>query len=413
MLEGGSAMRVLALNCGSSSLKFGLFEAEPAHDKLRRVLAGSVQRIGDHATLTLRTHERTVSEDGHTVADHRAAIQWMADALGRQRVELRVVDAVGHRVVHGGTRFRRSVRLDAELLAGIEQLSELAPLHNPACVAGILGAQQVLGPAVPMVAVFDTALFHDLPPVASTYAISRDLAARHGIRRYGFHGIAHASLAAGYTAAAGRSLDGVRLITFHLGNGCSAAALRNGRAVDTSMGFTPLEGLVMGTRSGDLDPALVSYLARREGVPADTVERWLNERSGLFGLSGLSRDMRELLAAERQDAHAALAIELFCYRARKYLGAYLAALGGADAVVFGGGIGEQAPEIRARICEGMDWCGLKLDPARNAGAVGLPPGGAALISPDEARPAAYVVAADEETQIAYETVRCLFRTSED
>src|SRR5207249_420057 len=234
----------------------------------------------------------------------------------------------------------------------IDALSELAPLHNPACLAGIRGARAVLGSRIPMVAVFDTAFHRSLPDAARLYALPLELADRHHIRRYGFHGIAHASLAAGFSAHTGRPLDQARLITLQLGNGCSITAIAGGRSVDTSMGFTPLEGLVMGTRSGDVDPTVVSYLAEREGVPAS-------------------------------------AVELFCYRARKYLGAYLAALGGADAVVFGGGIGEAAPVIRARICEGMVWCGLRLDPGRNDAAVRLEPGRAARISADGTRPEAY------------------------
>jgi acetate kinase len=216
-------------------------------------------------------------------------------------------------------------------------------------------------------------------------------------------------LAAGYAACTGRSLDGCRLITLQLGNGCSATAIDAGRSVETSMGFTPLEGLVMGTRSGDLDPSVVSYLTRREKVEAAEVERWLNERSGLLGVSGRTNDMRELLRAaeDEGDSRARLAIDLFCHRARKYIGAYLAVLEGADAVVFGGGIGEGSPDIRARICDGMAWCGLSLDSRRNEAATGLEPGSVARISSDDAKLEVYVVAADEESWIASETVRCL------
>jgi acetate kinase len=213
----------------------------------------------------------------------------------------------------------------------------------------------------------------------------------------------------GYVAYSGHPSEEMRLITVQLGNGCSVTAIAQGRSVETSMGFTPLEGLVMGTRSGDVDASIISYLSEREKVEAAEVERWLNERSGLLGLSGRSNDMRELLRAAEQekDKRAKFAIELFCYRVRKYLGAYLAVLGGADAIVFGGGIGENAPEIRERICQGMEWCGLKLNPDRNRAAVGLAPGSAAKISTDDSRLAAYVVAADEETWIAKETVRCV------
>jgi acetate kinase len=260
-----------------------------------------------------------------------------------------------------------------------------------------------------MVAVFDTAFHQTMPEVARHYAIPADMAMRHHIRRYGFHGIAHASLAQGYAACAGRPLEGTRLITLQLGNGCSVAALAAGKSVETSMGFTPLEGLVMGTRSGDLDPSVVAYLSEREKVQPAEVERWLNERSGLLGLSGRSNDMKELLRAVEcdRDERAELAIALFCYRARKYVAGYLAVLGGADAIVFGGGIGEHAPEIRRRICQDMGWCGIELDDERNEAAQGLHSGSGAKISTEGSRPAVYVVAADEETWIAKETARCV------
>ncbi len=401
-------MRVLVLNCGSSSIKFKIVEVgtvnHEANDKSVYSLEnGAVTGIGGQATLQLMPNGLPASESARFVPDHAAAVRWVFEHLSKT-----TFDAVGHRIVHGGDRFHTPVRIDASVLKEIQALSELAPLHNPAGVEAIQGAQAALGD-IPMVAVFDTAFHQTLPVHAATYAIPQELAARHRIRRYGFHGIAHASLAAGYAAYTGRPLDRVRLITLHLGNGCSAAAIRHGRSVETSMGFTPLEGLVMGTRSGDVDPSVVSYLAGREGVSPAEIERWLNERSGLLGLSGLTHDMRELLRADEHRHHpgAALAIEVFCHRVRKYLGAYLAVLGGADAVVFGGGIGEHAPAIRTRICEGMEWCGLVLDPMKNDATVGLSPDAATRISRDDAGLAACVVAVDEETLIARETVRCL------
>jgi len=403
-------MRVLVLNGGSSSLKLKLVEVSPALPRqpvMRPEAWGLVENIGGRARLHLATSGSAERRAEQVIADHEQAVQWVFEALGSQ-----AIDAVGHRVVHGGERFREPVRIDGLAMAEIERLSDLAPLHNPACIAGIVGARAHLGESVPMVAVFDTAFHATLPPYAAIYAIPEDLARKHGIRRYGFHGIAHASLAAAYAESVGRRLEDTRLITLQLGNGCSATAIDRGRSVDTSMGFTPLEGLVMGTRSGDLDPSIVAHLARWEALPVEEVERWLNERSGLLGVSGLSHDMATLLAAEKQDhPRAKRAIDLFCYRARKYIGAYLAALGGADAIVFGGGIGERAPEIRARICFGMEWCGLRLDHDRNAAVVGLPPGAAARISQDGAGLAAHVVAVDEETEIVRQTVRCLFGVS--
>ena len=262
-----------------------------------------------------------------------------------------------------------------------------------------------------MVAVFDTAFHRSIPPRAATYAIDLDLARKHGIHRYGFHGIAHAALAGSCAAAVNRPLAELRLITLQLGNGCSATAIDRGRSVDTSMGFTPLEGLMMGTRSGDLDPAVVGYLARKECLSVDEVERLLNERSGLLGVSGLSYDMRELLkAAEgKPDSRAALAVDMFCYRVRKYIGSYLAVLGGADALVFGGGIGERSAVVRARICEGMGWCGLRLDPLRNQAAVEIGSGEAMKISEEGAPLACYVAGVDEEMEIARATFDCVLK----
>jgi acetate kinase len=317
-------------------------------------------------------------------------------------------------VVHGGDQFRESVVIDDEVMAGIDRLADLAPLHNPGSIAGIKGMRTVMGAHIPMVAVFVTAFHRSIPPHAATYAIGLDLARKHGIRRYGFHGIAHASLAGICAVAANRPLAQLRLITLQLGNGCSATAIEGGRSVDTSMGFTPLEGLVMGTRSGDLDPAVIGHLVRREGLSVDEVECLLNERSGLLGLSGLSGDMRELLneAGGKPESRAALAVDLFCYRVRKYIGAYLAVLGGADALVFCGGIGEHAPAIRARICEGMDWCGLRLDPLLNEAAVKIVPGDAMKISEEGAPLACYVAGVDEEVEIARATLDCVLKSQE-
>ena len=319
------------------------------------------------------------------------------------------IDAVGHRVVHGGEQFREPVVIDDDVVAALDRLAEFAPLHNPGSIAGIKGARAAMGSHIPMVAVFDTAFHRSIPAYAATYAIDLDLARKHGIHRYGFHGIAHASLAGICAAAVNRPLAQLRLITLQLGNGCSATAIDRGRSVDTSMGFTPLEGLVMGTRSGDLDPAVVGHLVRRGGLSVDEVERLLNERSGLLGVSGLSRDMRELLnAAEgKPDSRAALALDMFCYRVRKYIGAYLAVLGGADAIVFGGGIGERSAVIRARICDGMGWCGLRLDPLRNEAAVEIAPGDAMKISEEDAPLVCYVAGVDEEVEIARATFECI------
>ena len=414
-------MNVLAMNSGSSSLKFKVveFDDSDAVAASRRPsihYEGSVEEIGPTARLMLRRDEKTVVQTTDTVSTHAEAVRYMLQMLKESSLrEGRPfhIDAVGHRVVHGGEHFREPVVIDDEVMAAIDRLADLAPLHNPGAIAGIEGARAVMGADIPMVAVFDTAFHRSIPDRASTYAIDLDLARKHGIRRYGFHGIAHASLAGICAKAVNRPLAQLRLITLQLGNGCSATAIDRGRSLDTSMGFTPLEGLVMGTRSGDLDPAVVGHLVRREGLSVDEVERLLNERSGLLGVSGVSHDMRELLnAAEgKPDSRAALALDLFCYRVRKYIGAYLAVLGGADALVFGGGIGEHAPAIRARICEGMGWCGLRLDRSRNEAAVQVAPGEAVRISEASAPISCYVAGVDEELEIARATFDCLQKRS--
>ncbi len=409
-------MRVLVLNSGSSSLKLRLLDIDEESKGVGRVLiSGGVKGIGGTGTLVLNTEGNAGVKTTKLVVDHDQGIQWIFEGLEKlgnettNHIALSHIEAVGHRIVHGGERFSAPVLIDQTVEQEIDGLSELAPLHNPACLAGIRGARKALGTRIPMVAVFDTAFHQTMPLVSKSYAIPHEMASRHGIHRYGFHGLAHASLAAGYAEFVGSPLLKTKIITLQLDNGCSVTAIADGKSVETSMGFTPLEGLVMGTRSGDVDPSIVSYLAKREQVDASEVELWLNEKSGLLGVSGKTNDMRDLLRAAtiQQDERAKLAIELFCYRSKKYIGSYLAVLGGAEAIIFGGGIGEASPDIRARICEGMEWCGLQLDQKRNNAAVGLASGQVAKISPDHASLSAFVVAADEETWIARETVRYL------
>ena len=373
-------MNVLALNCGSSTVKF----------RLLAVQGGAPAA----AARELAHGSETVHGD-----DYRAAI----DAALTAARKASAIEAVGHRVVHGGARYTAPTVVDDTVVAALAELEALAPLHNRPSVAGIHACREALGTAVPMVAVFDTAFHATLPATAVTYAIPAELAARHGIRRFGFHGISYAWATARTAALLGRPVRDLRLVALHLGSGCSAAAIRGGLSVETSMGLTPLEGLVMRTRAGDIDPALVGVLARAEGATLDEVERWLNERSGLRGLAGGDGDVRDLLARERDDPRARLALDVFCHRARKYVGAYLAVLGGADAVVFTGGIGENAPELRRRIAGDFAWCGLTLDAARNTATLGRD----GLISADDSAIAALVVAADEERTIAAETAACL------
>lgn len=400
-------MKVLAINCGSSTLKFQLIEAEEAVTVERQqwLVRGLVDRIGSRSSIQFTTAEGEVFQEVDTVADHGEAMCRVLSWLDSSRlVEHGGLGAVGHRIVHGGDRFVEPALIDDQVIEAIEALSTLAPLHNGPSLSAIRAAREALGSTVPMVAIFDTAFHATLPERASQYAIPRELAAKHHIRRYGFHGIAHRYMTERYATITSTPLEQVRLVTLQLGNGCSATAVEGGRSVDTSMGFTPLEGLIMGTRSGDIDPSLVIFLSRREGVEVEEVERWLNTRSGLLGVSGRSWDMRVLLEAERQgDTRASLAVEMFCYRVRKCLGAYLAALGGGAAIVFGGGIGENATTVRARICAGMEWCGLTLDQGRNAAAIGTE----VRVSADNAKMHAYVIPVDEAGIIARDTLRCL------
>lgn len=398
-------MRVLAVNCGSSSLKFKLVEVGRT---TRTIAGGLVERIGDeNPSLTLNVED--VVFDEHTSApDHEAAVLVVLDRLAS--AELPAPEAFGHRVVHGGDRFAGPAVIDGDVVSHIEALGELAPLHNGPSLAAIRASLREISPPTPMVAVFDTAFHRTMPESASLYPIPIELAEKHGIRRYGFHGTAHSCMVERYCAITDTPVEDARLITLQLGNGCSATAVSRGRSVDTSMGFTPLEGLMMGTRSGNVDPSLVGFLTRREGVDTAEVEGWLNKRSGLLGISGTSRDVRELLDAEASgDGSAALALEMFCESVRKQIGAYLTILGGADAIVFGGGIGENAPLIRERVLTGMGWCGLDLDTARNANAVGVE----SRISAEDSKIHAYVVSVDEEIKIAKETARLLGARAND
>ena len=403
-------MRVFVLNSGSASIKFKILQLPEKGDRVeteaRSLVQGELKGIGGLATLELRTKECAPCLLEGSIRDHEEGVKWLFESLGAVDAGLlRSVEAVGLRVLHGGAVVPNAMIIDDNLLAEITRLSALTPLHTPGLRAALRYARSDLRQDIPVVAVFDTAFAHALPPRAQTYAIPQDLAARHGIRRFGFHGTAHASVMEKYCAMTESRSKDIRLISLHLGSGCSAAAIQGDRCVDTSMGFTPLEGLVMGTRCGDMDPAIVSYLARLEGVSADEVVGWLNERSGLRGMSNRSSEMRELLDAARadHDAQAILAIDVFCYRAKKYIGAYLAALNGANALLFSGGIGENSPEIRQRICEGMSWCQLDLDTAKNEAVVGRQPTDVTRISREGSQLEVFVVAADEETWIAHET----------
>ncbi len=406
-------MNVLVLNCGSSSVKFQLIATnleQIAQNTDVRLAHGIIERIGGAAIITFTSEGSAPQRSAAPVRDTRAAVEiilrWIISGESGIATVNSFADihAVGHRVVHGGERFSNSVLITEEVLRGIEDGIELAPLHNPANIAGIVAARASLGMGVPQVAVFDTAFHQTLPEHAYLYAVPYQLYRRHRLRRYGFHGTSHRYVAYRYRTLRGIGREATNILTLHLGNGCSIAAIRGGNCIDTSMGLTPLEGLVMGTRAGDVDASVVDFIASKEGLTAAEVESLLNKQSGLLGISGLTDDMRELLAEahEHNDRRARLAIEIFCYRARKYIGSYLAAMNGADAIVFTGGIGENSSEIRARICEGLAWLGVQIDAERNAAHTS---GGEVSISSDESRVAVYVIPTNEELLIARDAVR--------
>lgn len=359
-------MIVLTVNTGSSSVRLATVSADSAGAPR---LAGAARYEADGAEPRLRL----------------AAFLAHGE---RARPGL-----VAHRVVHGGERLARPCRIDAAVEQEIDRLAVLAPLHNPVALAWIRAARELLGAEVPQVAVFDTAFYAALPAAARAYAIPQPLAVRHGLRRYGFHGLAHEAMWRRWRALRPDLADGGRVITLQLGAGCSMTAIRAGQPLDTSMGFSPTEGLMMATRSGDVDPGLVTFLQRREGLTPEATEALLNRQSGLLGVAG-EADMRALLA--RTDSAAELALEMYCRRARKYLGAYLALLGGADAVLIGGGVGENAPAVRARILGGMQWAGLLLDAERNAQVAGTE----ACITEAASRIQGWVIAVNEAVVLA-------------
>ncbi len=408
-------MNILVLNCGSSSLKFQLIATDLeriANNTDVRLAHGQIERIGGAAIIRLTAEGENSQRSAAPIKDMRAAVEtvirWIAsDDSGVDAIKsLADIRAVGHRVVHGGERFTESAVITDEVLRVIEECIELAPLHNPANIKGIVAAREVFGRNVPQVAVFDTAFHQTLPETAFLYALPYQLYRRHKIRRYGFHGTSHRYVAYRYRQLEKIERGAVNIITLHLGNGCSAAAIKGGDSIDTSMGMTPLEGLVMGTRSGDFDPAIIDFIAAKEGLSATEIESLINKQSGLLGISGLTNDMRELLAesAENGDRRAKLAIEIFCYRAAKYIGSYLAAMNGADALIFTGGIGENSAEVRRLICENLSWMGIEIEQRLNEKFIN---GGEGIISADAARLKVYVIPTNEELLIARDTVRLI------
>lgn len=381
---------ILTINGGSSSVKFALFEAG---DSLRRILKGRIERIGfPEGALVIENPDRAGSFTRPvSVADHKAAVHVLMESLAESIGRSRVLTAVGHRIVHGGSRYVEPQLVTPEMTGELRKLSPFDPEHLPEEIM-LTEAFGRSFPDLPQVACFDTAFHHDLPRVAQLLPIPQRYQAQ-GVRRYGFHGLSYAYLMQQLESLADPKQPARRVILAHLGNGASMAAVLDGCGMDTTMAFTPASGMVMSTRSGDVDPGLVSFLARNERMTAAQFDRMVNHESGLLGVSGTSSDMRDLLARESEDARAADAVALFCYQAKKQVGAYAAALGGLDTLVFAGGIGENAPVVRARICEGLGFLGIELDESRNAAH-------ADVISTDTGRVTVRVIRTDEELMIA-------------
>jgi len=406
-------MNIFVLNCGSSSLKWQIIDTdlEMIKDDTDKMLAkGLIERVGSQSLITYEVVGGKKVKMTEALRDHKTALnhtmKWItsADANIPGINDLSDIAAVGHRGVHGAERFKRSARIDNEVIAGIEDCIPLAPLHNPANLKGIYAAREIFGTSVPQVVVFDTSFHSTMPEETYLYAIPYQLYRRFKIRKYGFHGTSHRFIAYRYRKLAGLERDQVNIITLHLGNGCSACAIKNGQSLDTSMGLTPLEGLMMGTRCGDIDPTVIEFLTHNEGISMDEVFSVLNKRSGLLGISGLTNDMRELLDEEREheDRRATLAIDMFCNKIKKYIGAYSAEMNGTDAICFTGGIGENSTEIRRRTCENLEALGIKIDPKLNDKAVR---GKEMKISTEDSKVGIYVIPTNEELLIARDTLR--------
>ncbi len=359
-------MRVLVLNCGSSSIKYQFIDTE----KKFALAKGMVERIGmSSAVLTHSRHDDDQIKIVGEILDHTIAIEYVLGVMLSKNHgvidDKDDIDAVGHRVVHGGETFSGSVLITNEVMDALQENIELAPLHNPPNIKGIQAAKRLM-PNTPQVGVFDTAFHVKMPPRAYLYGIPYELYKKYKIRRYGFHGTSHLYVSNKAAEILGKSINELKIVTAHLGNGCSMAAVENGKSIDTTMGFTPLEGLIMGTRSGDLDPSLILYIMGKEGLSLSEAGTLLNKHSGLIGISGESSDMREIIkAASENHKRSKYALEIFAYKIKKYLGSYAAAMGGLDAFVFTGGIGENAPLIREMVCENLQFLGIELDKEKN------------------------------------------------
>lgn len=392
-------MKILVVNCGSSSLKYQLIDIQ--NEEL--IAIGLAERIGIEGSVVIHEtvgKEEVVIED--TMKDHKAAIKIVLDALTNSEYgaikSMDEISAVGHRVVHGGEEFTSSALITDDVKNEIERCANLAPLHNPPNLMGINACQEIL-PNVPMVAVFDTAFHQTMPPESYMYALPYELYEKHSIRRYGFHGTSHKYVAYRAAEILGKPVEDLKIVTCHLGNGASMTAVDGGKSVDTSMGLTPLEGLVMGTRCGDIDPAIVPFLAQRENLSFSEIDNLMNKQSGVLGLSGISNDFRDIgEAASKGNERAQLALDVYYQRVRKYIGSYAAVMGGLDAIVFTAGIGENSIETRKECCRGLEFLGVEIDDAKNDIR-----GKETIISPDSAGVKVLLIPTNEELAIARET----------
>lgn len=393
-------MIIFVVNCGSSSIKYQLLNMNG-----EQVLAkGLIERIGMEGSVLKHTPTGKYTVDiSAEIPDHSVGIQMALDALTNEAYgvidSMDEIDAVGHRVVHGGERFTDSVLISDDVLNGIEACAEIAPLHNPPNLYGIKACMRLMY-NTPQVAVFDTAFHQTMPKVAYLYGLPYEMYVKYGLRRYGFHGTSHKYVAQQAAEMMGEHMSDLRFITCHLGNGASIAAIKYGKSIDTSMGYTPLEGLVMGTRSGEIDPAIIPFLMEKENMNAQQIDDYLNRRSGILGISGLSSDFRDLeSAANRGDERSQLAIDIFAYKVKKYIGGYVAAMGGVDAIIFTAGLGENSPFMRDKICNGLEYLGTRIDPELNKLR-----GKQMEISIKRARVKIFVIPTNEELVIARDTL---------
>lgn len=397
-------MKILVLNCGSSSIKYALYNM----DDKSVMTSGGAERVGlDGAFVKVKLANGEKKQIMHDIPEHTEGVKFIFSLLTDPEIgvikDLKEIDAVGHRMVHGGEKFNKSVVLTDEVLKAFEECSDLAPLHNPANLKGVNAVKELM-PGLPQVGVFDTAFHQTMPEHAYMYAIPYELYEKYGIRRYGFHGTSHRYVSKRACEFLGVNYEDQHIITCHIGNGGSVAAVKHGKCIDTSMGLTPLEGVMMGTRSGDIDGGAVAFIQKKLGLDADGISNLLNKKSGVQGITGISSDMREIdAAAENGDKKAILALDMYNYRIKKYVGAYAAAMGGADIVVFTAGVGENQASMRSEVCKGMEWMGIKLDEEKNAKVRGVE----AIISTEDSPVTVVVIPTDEELVIASDTMSLL------